>query len=784
MDLAKFKTPLKLEEWMDQQTIDPAEPSTLEYYNNNKDDSFDVNLYSDIRGRAILFVMTKGRTQGWQDEVWAQYKMYKAIKYKAEFVYDPRALEVHKKLTQFVTDDRSKEADMVFIAFCGHGYSKEYNRHDVHFTTAAGAFNILAECQLVLSKEYCQIKNKPKVFLVQACRDPVENTKNDMQHIMSIVKPAGLEEYMFVFASQPGEFAYRPYFLRSVSELVIQKSCELTLQKILQTKLTKELKLIFKKNCIEMSSSKKWYICNQSCICNQRPLCSISMTNDLNIFPWNTRESDLQCPVRDSSMLADSVHSRGMRSNPNVGNTSGNISPDGSIVTGANEEPQHSNPGSGHGMSASGIDRKTDKDSYSTKQQGEHRDKASSAVKVNIEFQQTSPSNSQEEKEDAQNIMFYEVSKSVNRRRLEEKLSDELETKVNIIDVYIGSVIIHITLEDEEALDTLVFMSDTGLLSSRMQSYLVTPEYLDCCKAEMVKIKATVKSEKMPPLLEELLLECIVENENVLVKCSFEAADDHEVTWLKEGRRLEMAERHTICFDDGKPQMEIVKATIKDRGRYKCEYTGLDDRIHIMECSVLVYPKADPPKNVLVIDIDTTSAVVKWSAPDNNLPCKYNVYYWHQLGVKQKPFKQALDATSCRFENLTPGETYHVFVTSIPHEKVETEYTESDPEPPNGLRLDTKPSKPTNVQVNKDGHRVQIGWQPGPGNNSGFIVSYNEISQGGGPLVQETESLTNTSLTLDHLLPDTEYSLTVTSLWYKEKSEKSEAVTIKTDNPR
>ena len=765
MRVEDFETPQELEEWMDKQQIDPAEPSTLEYYNNNKDDSFDVNLDSDIRGRAIVFEMTNDRP-GWQDEVWAQYKMYKAISFDAEFVYDPKALTITKKLTEFARSDRTKEAKLVFIAFCGHGYTKEYNKHDVYLVTNTGDdadkhdvyqrtdkrddVDILAECQLVLSKKSCRknfqikenkrkIKEKPKVFLVQACRFPnnEENEKKEKEkrnkiitHKTCIIKHPTLKEHMFVFASQPGEFAYRPHFMKSVSKLVINESCEYKLQEILGEKLPSEMEGR----------------------CGKRSYFSTDMIKSLNIFPGITRQSD------PSSV--ESGHSRGMRSNPKLENPSGNISPDRSVVTGADEVPHHSNPGNEHGMSASGIDRKTDKDSHSTKQQGEHRDKVNYEVRVNTEVQHTSPSNSPEEKEDAQKIMFEEVSKPENKRKLEENLCDDLETPVRIRKVSEGCVIIHITLEEEEALDTLVFMSDTGLLSSRMQSYLVTQEYLDRCKAEMVKIKATVNSEKMPPLLEELLFECIVENENVSVKCSFKAADDHEVTWFKDGCRLEMTERHTICLENNKPKMKIVKATMKDSGRYKCEYTGLDDRIHIMGCSVVVFQQTDPPKNVHATDIDNV-----------------------QLGAKQEPFKQDLDVTSCRIENLTPGETYPVSVTSISHEKVETEHSESDPEPLNDFRLDTKPSKPTNVQVNKDKERVEICWQPGPGNNSGFIVRYNEIRKGRIHPVQKIEC-TNTSLTLDDLEPDTEYTLTVTSLWYGKESDKSETVIVKIDNPR
>ena len=55
-------------------------------------------------------------------------------------------------------------------------------------------------------------------------------------------------------------------------------------------------------------------------------------------------------------------------------------------------------------------------------------------------------------------------------------LSDDLEAAVNMLE-YLKRVIIHITLDDEEVLERLVFLSETELLSALIQMHLVIPEF-------------------------------------------------------------------------------------------------------------------------------------------------------------------------------------------------------------------------------------------------------------------------------------------------------------------
>ena len=636
MDLDIFQTPQQLEEWMHQQHIVLAEPSTSEYYKNNKDTSFPINLDSDIRGQAIVFVMTR-RRRGWQNETWNLFKMFKAINAEAEFVYDATALTIERKLLKFSTDERTKNADIIFIAFCGHGCSKDGNMHDIHLTTGDVDFNIWPGCQYILSKRNCEIKEKPKVFIVQACRDPDQrhsdrNINNETQQdVKYIRKPASLQEYMFVFATQPGEVAHRSHFIAFSSELVIKNSGKNKLQDILTTQLTGKLKSY----------------------CNQSPQCSTSMTNELNIFPWITTdelesspESDLAYPVQESETNhvftdSDSVNSRDKESNPTGNNHSRNRLVDLSVF--------YLLPMLQFCLN---ILLKTWRLATTIPS------KAKGIIFVHIQC--TGPANSAEEKAVAQKTMLRELCEPENTKRLEENLSDDLDSKVSITKVIEGSINIHITLEDEEALDTLVFMSDTGLLSYKMQVYLVTPEYLNSCKIERVKIKATVKSPIKSSFLEDLVLECQIENNDLSIKCPFLAKN--KGIWFKDGSPLELTNRHTICLNDGKPEMKIVKTTMQDRGRYKCEYTGLDNRIHIMECSVLVFPFSEPTN--VHVDEDPISGhpgvKVTW-LPGPGRNSGYIVRYWDSMeNVKE----QKTQNTSLRLGNLTPGTEYWFTVFS------------------------------------------------------------------------------------------------------------------------
>ena len=67
-------------------------------------------------------------------------------------------------------------------------------------------------------------------------------------------------------------------------------------------------------------------------------------------------------------------------------------------------------------------------------------------------------------------------------------LSEELESKTEINNVAEGSVLVDISIQDDEAVDTLKFLSDTGLLSSILESLIITNEFTGQCLAEEVNL--------------------------------------------------------------------------------------------------------------------------------------------------------------------------------------------------------------------------------------------------------------------------------------------------------
>ena len=147
---------------LEQSTLNAAKSSTKEYYSKWKDASYSLDLSSNIRGRAIVFVTTTNRV-GWHKDVYNFCMCCKSLNITSEIVYDPDANEVDHKLQEFVTSDENCHTDCCFVLFTGHGFGREQN---VYFKAKEGFFNIYAKCQFYFRKEISKLKEKPKVVLV------------------------------------------------------------------------------------------------------------------------------------------------------------------------------------------------------------------------------------------------------------------------------------------------------------------------------------------------------------------------------------------------------------------------------------------------------------------------------------------------------------------------------------------------------------------------------------------------------------------------------------------
>ena len=192
---------------LDMLPVDAAKSSTKEYYYKWKDSSYSLDLSSNLRGRALVFVSTVNR-EGWQKDVRYFYTCCKSLNITAEIVYDPDVHRVDHALQDFVTSDDNCGTDCCFVVFMGHGFGKE---HNVYFKAQEGFFKIYAKCQFYFRKEVSKIIKKPKVVLAQVCRikNPhfLSRVMSDLSEFFKLLTK--FTDYKFIFASQDGEFAWR-----------------------------------------------------------------------------------------------------------------------------------------------------------------------------------------------------------------------------------------------------------------------------------------------------------------------------------------------------------------------------------------------------------------------------------------------------------------------------------------------------------------------------------------------------------------------------------------------
>ena len=160
----------EIERELENMEINPAKHSTKEYYKQWKSISYPLNLDSDKRARAIMFTMTR-RRPGWEQDVRSLYKMLKSLNVDVERVYDPDYDQILTSLKAFVENQENHLIDMCFVIFMGHGCTTINNQHDVNLEIEGGFFNIWSESVNIFRKETSLLREKPKVFIVQSCRN-------------------------------------------------------------------------------------------------------------------------------------------------------------------------------------------------------------------------------------------------------------------------------------------------------------------------------------------------------------------------------------------------------------------------------------------------------------------------------------------------------------------------------------------------------------------------------------------------------------------------------------
>ena len=265
--------------------IEPAKASTREYYDSHKDKSYKINLDSGKRGKAIIFVMTHNRI-GWEQDVRMLYECFTSLDIDVELYEDPTAQEIDEHLKHFVSDPQNHIIDCCFIAFLGHGYGIKNN---VYLSTPGGDFNIWERCHLIFTSNRSNVKNKPKVFLVQVCRTSPNVPPGYQETDEAIVSLSTFKHYKFLFACQPGNFANRntlsgSCFIEILSNLLGENSHEDHLQGII-TRLFHEFE--------RRESDER--------VQNQMPQTWTNMSKDCNLFPGVTRDTLLPYSIEEQS---------------------------------------------------------------------------------------------------------------------------------------------------------------------------------------------------------------------------------------------------------------------------------------------------------------------------------------------------------------------------------------------------------------------------------------------------------------------------------------------------
>ena len=786
-------SPERLETEMNRTSIMPAKSSTYEYYNNNKDTSYPINLDSDIRGRAIVFVMTR-RRPGWQHEVWDLYKMFKSLKIEAQFIYDPNLRTLTESLLEFVTDGSNDLTDCCFVTFLGHGSRKEGNNQDVFVVIDDDEVNVWGFCQFIFAKPRSRLKHKPKVFFIQSCRQtkPVNIGFEDCSgsNVIRLRRDKTLNHYQFLFSCQPGELCDRGLLVKYVSENISQYAYHLHMDDILGKKILQ---------CFITTP-------------NQMPQLLGCMPHYLNMFPGVTKHflqtsERLSYPVQEfkptkSQLYADrqsvSMEVEHYSLDPLHESGSGRLVPAG--MENVPMETDTSTKYLINSINSSGSGGSTSKTQHSSKTKDKREiektndnnnfgisskrvklgERERKECKLVLNIKETIP-NTEENIKDAEKKIYQNLEKPEKQEEIAKHLTDDLEAVVKVVGISEGSVILHITLDDEAAFEKLVFLSDTGVLSSLLQMHLVTPAFEDGCTADKVKINVildTTAMKNLPTVFEEIPSKFPVCSNGVTITCPSSSDEAiHEAKWYKDDKRLKSKDRVKLKHSKDSSQMQILNTVMADTGRYRCEYKDPDERQHITECSIIVVKKLIPPRNVFVEDICCQSVTINVSTAWQNPKCNYRVKVWMQSNLEET-FSKFCNQPRLRVDGLIPGETYKLTVVCVPDSDTDPLYIESDPTPLDGYTFNTKPNPPVVTTIQKiSPHEVKLKWNK-PKNSMKCSIDVRYDHTGSWHLHKPAVNLSNASCTalVKNIFPLVEYEFGL-SFWFGDI--KSESLDIR-----
>ena len=573
-------TPQQLEEEMCKVTIPLTESSTLVYYLKKVNKSYKIKLNSVIRGSAIAYVMTK-RRPGWHNEAFNFYKMCKAVKIEPEFVWDPSMEQIKTSMLKFATSRQNINCNLCFVGFMGHGYSRNKGSLDMYFDTGERncECNIWAVCQDIFGRKASLFKDKPKIVFCQTCRiipDGIRPNSHNSDEDMHSIRSPDFNHYLFVAATQPDEYADRNILIEASYFLLTNNAHNKKVETIFTTLLLKHYR---KKGLVDS------------------PQAIMQLQDKVNLFPGITESLLVGVSFSVNDSFPDNERDfgdAGMKKCPKQdepkGRNAGSNVPSSSTSGSAglsSGQPVMTN----HNFQA-GLRSIEDESNLLVHEKERIMDEQSrKEYKLVLNIRGTIPDN-QKTKEDAHENMFTHLSE--RKTQFEAKLTIDLEAEVNITDITKisnDSIVISIRM-DEEALKRLTFLSDSGLLTYEFQTCLVTGEYLEQCTASSVKVQCFLDSTcvtELPPVIEDLTIKYAYIGASVKIKCPAKVKlSGNKIVWSKDDEVLENTQCQRNETEDGRPLLLIPQTDESNAGRYKCEYTGMDNRTHIAECPVLI----------------------------------------------------------------------------------------------------------------------------------------------------------------------------------------------------
>ena len=603
---------------LEQLTVEAAKSSTKEYYYKWKDASYSLDLRSNLRGRALIFVTTTNRV-GWQKDVENFYVCCKSLNITTEIVYDPDANEVDHKLQEFVTSEENSHIDCCFVLFMGHGFGKEQN---VYFKAKEGFFNIYAKCQFYFRKEISKLKKKPKIVLVQVCRTPVENlqllsraTCDLTEYFRCLPK---FTDYKFVFASQHGEFAWRSrengsFFVRALCHLLFENSHDTHLDNIIKMML------------FNFENNKE-----SDEVREQIPEEWSSMPRFLNLFPGITQGF----PPAKLSQAKIHFHAASIKRNSHRSTRIKDLHRFHDIYYESKHEVYNDR--------SAGVILGQDSCAYVIKQADEAHDDLDvdetkckpkksyleSAINATCILKQTNknvchesatvlethfykyeyelkaevlvePDTDENQKDACKKVMkllFEEQS------MLETYFTNELETPV-IFQIDQNVNVIHMFSSDKDVHEILEFLCDTSLLSSMLVSQLDLNKLHFTADQIMLTIKLDSGPKNYYPVYQHLPDKMFIENGNISVTIPGTRGASIKECLKSTSKQLQMHSSETCenallkMNDEGLYDLMIWKADLSNSGLYECRYHTREGREVVTKFSLFVVPKSHRSKS-------------------------------------------------------------------------------------------------------------------------------------------------------------------------------------------